>query len=395
MSKILIIGASPYLLTHNGRIHQSIISSLTSAGYYVESLVWHHDVSYFLPTELQEHFFEINRKRICRLHPFLGEKGQLPLFIYETMKKIQPSVVITIGASHESLDLWSIKSLYPHLFKWIAILTEGGSVINENYKEHFGYEDLVLCTTKNALDAVNALCAVKCEYLPYGPDTAKFHDLNIRSDIFGVMASGKNSQTSNLTATMKALSDSKIDGYIHTNIDDPGDNDLRLLLRRWGSNKIIGLPEYNFVSIREGISDSFMNELYNRYHVFVDISMQSSTALSLLEAMSTGCIPVGVGFGAIGEVISKLPPQFQKIVPHNLIIGPREEEYAVACPTGLKEAILSLDALFRCDKKMFAIAQEKSKEVANIFSKEEFTIRLNEIVELAIPYEHAIVVDSF
>lgn len=394
--KILTIGASPYILTKEGRIHRDVIVSATKAGHYVEALVWHHDVSFFLPNELQEHHFIHNKEKLCRIHPFPDERGGLPMAAYETMKKVQPSVVITVGAAHESTDIWSVKALYPHLFKWIMVLTEGSSVINENYKEQLGYANIILATSKTGVKAARRITNVPVEYLPYGPDRSQYFEDGERPKEFGIIVSAKNSQMSNVTAVLKGISDCDgMEGYLHTNIDDDGDSDLRLLLRRWGSADRIGLPDNNFVSYREGIPDTSMNQLYNRYHAVADVSMQSATALTMLEAMSTGCVPVGVNFGAVGEVISQMPPEFRFVVEPTMLIGPREEEYAVVSSQALSSVLKFMSEAFLSNGNWFATAKEKSKEVATVFSKEHFVNRLNDEIDRTNSYDHAIVVDSF
>lgn len=395
--KILTISSSPYLITRNSRINRDVILSLKAKGHHVESLVWHHDTSYFLPTEDGTHFFDHDGERVCLLHPYIGERGGLSQFAYELMKKVQPQIVITIGSYYETVDIFPIKQLYPQLFKWIAIFCNGTTAINENFKERIEYADMLLCTSECGAKTISNTCSKKCEYLPYGPDRNMFFPIpNELPDEFGVMTSAKNAQLSNLGVFIDAVSKCpEIDGYIHTNVDDVGDQDLRLLLRRHKCVDKVGIPEQKFISVREGIKDGFLNQLYNRYHAIVDCSMQSATALSLLEGMSTGCVPIGVNFGAVGEVISMMPKECQLLVPHYVYTGPREEEYAIASSDGLRNVLQNVYKRYRDDRLWFEECRRESKKIACIFTKEKFENRINKLVEDAIPLQSVVTVDSF
>jgi hypothetical protein len=392
MSRILTIGVSPYLLTQNGRIHQSVISAAISQGHYVESAVWNHDVSYFLPSEIGEHFFIRNGKRACRLNPYLGEKGDLAAFCYETMKRVQPQLVITIGTTADSLDVHAVKSMYPHLFKWVAILTDGTSVVNENTRPQLAHPELILVTNKTALNAIRQATPIKSEYRPFGPDHDQFSPNGQRKE-FGVICCSKNEQTSNLPVFIQAVRDAGADAYLHTNIDDAGAYDLRLLVRRWGCDHL-SLPNNKFVSVREGTTSTFLNEVYNQSHAVIDVSMQSGTALTLLEGMATGCVPIGVGFGAIGEVLQEMPQEFRFVVSHTSFIGPREEEYAMACHRSLADCISRVKR-FTGNDQWFKDASRASIEVAHNFRKDTFETSLKGDMDRVSAYEHAIVVDSF
>jgi glycosyltransferase involved in cell wall biosynthesis len=393
--KILTISESPYLLTRNGRINRDVIYSL-SQQHYVESLVYSHDPTYFLPSETGAHYLTRGEDRISRLHPFFGEKGAMPKFSLDIMKLVQPNVVVTIGSYAETTDIWAVKAMYPHLFKWVAVLTEGGTVINEHYKEAVGYADFIVTTSQSARQAVKSLVPVPCEYLPYGPDTEVFKPLDDAiPEEFGFITSGKNKQTSNLGCLIRAIAKTPgSEAYIHTNVDDIGDYDFRLLLRRYGCEDRIGIPTQKFISVREGVADSFLNELYNRYHAVVDCSMQSATALTMLEAMATGCVPIGVDFGAVGEVVRRMPSEYQFLVPHNIFVGPREEEYAIASENDLAAVLEKVQKGYQASREWFAEGRKHALRVASFFSKDVFVKRLNTIVEGAIACEHAIVVDS-
>lgn len=393
--KILTIGETPYLLTRNARINRDLILSLQKQGHECHSLVYAHDISYFLSTETGDHFFDHNGERTGELHPFFGEQGSMPQFALNIMKRVQPQVVITIGEYHESTQIWPVKATYPHLFKWVAIVPEGTATINEHFKEQLEYADVIITTSNTAAQQLRALVGCPVEMIPYGPDVAAFQPLGLLPDDFGVMTVGRNIQMSNLPAFIRGVSQAEgIEGYIHTNMDDVGDNDLRLLLRRYKCEEKIGLSTQKFISIREGVSEVFLNELYNRYHAFVSCSMQSATALTMLEAMATGCVPIGMDFGRVGEILQQMPLEYRIIIPHNVFVGPRGEEYAIVAEKALSAALNGMRKQYETSKEWFAEGRREASRIANLFSKDVFIERLNSIVEGSIICEHTIVVDS-
>jgi hypothetical protein len=77
---ILTLGSSPYLLTRNGRINRDVLCTLKKSGHKIGSIVWNHDVEYFLPNEAGVHPFDLNGEPICRLFPFLKQKGEQAAF---------------------------------------------------------------------------------------------------------------------------------------------------------------------------------------------------------------------------------------------------------------------------------------------------------------------------
>lgn len=389
---VLTISVSPYLITRNGKINADILMSLKDAGHHVESLVWHHDISYFLPNELGQHRLDGPNGPVCNLHPFLGQKGELPLFVYDKLKQVQPNVVITIGTAEETEFLHAIKALYPRLFKWIAILTMGVSV-NEHQRESFQYADKILTTTKCTSESVKLNWRLESEHLPYGFDAGTFKPLNILPDEFSAISVGRNTQMSNVPAFISAVAESGINGTLHTNMYDEGENDLLLLKKRLKAEKL-SLPK-RFVSVREGLADDEMNQLFNQHHAIVDTSMQSATGIALIEAMSTGCIPVGMNRGAIGEIISKMPEVGRYFIGYEMFIGPRQEEYAVISIKELSNTLMNIRKQYQEDRETFVSNRIKATEVAQLFSKENFVTQVKGCVEDIVLQEHSIAVDLY
>jgi hypothetical protein len=389
---ILTIGPSPYLLTREGRVNRDVISALKARGHHVQCLATYHDILHFLPHEDGIHYYDHENGTRTRLHPHLQDIGTLSVTLIDVMKKVQPSLVISIGDYSECAAIYHLKAKFSSLFKWIIINTTGMDVVNEKYREPLNLADIIFATCKSATSALRQLCSCQVEHIPYGP-AEKFTDLNIR-DTFSAIIRSNNRQSCNLGAFIRAMAMADAEGTIHTNIDDQGDYDLRLLINRYKMSEKLKLPN-KFVSIREGVPHYCLNEMYNRHCVAIDCSFQSGTALSLLEAMSTGCIPIGMNFGAVGDVLNELPEEFRLFVRYETLLGPGQEEHAIISVKDLAVTIENMKKRFTNDPLWFQEAGNEVKEVARIFSNRNFVNRIVDTVEKVLQSEHAIVVDTY
>ncbi len=397
--KILTIGASPYLLVRNGKINSDIIKSLKDRGHEVFSAVWHHDEGYFLPTDGGIHNYEDSEGNvICELYPFIPQSQQSESIIYEIMKKIQPQVVVTIGDYKEIDFVYSIKALYPTLFKWISIQTIECPFINEHHKDRLEYADYTLSTSKFGWKNLEDLCNVRGEFLPYGPDHNVFKlENNIKDCEPTFIFSGKNVQSTNISSFIKCMG--KIQKFnpnylkvkMHTNIYDPGDYDLDLLIERYGATNV-SLPSY-FCSVKDSISSQDLAKEYKSAHFIVETSFKSATALSLLEAMSMGCVPIGMKHGRVGEIISLMPKEYQFFIDFDIFVGPKEEEFAIFSENSLYDAMLRASELSKSQD--YNNASNKSIEIAKKFSNFDFTNKVTNIIENSILRESPIVIETF
>jgi len=390
--RILTIGPSPYLLASDGRIHRDIIISLTEAGHFIDALVVNHSVMYFLPSETGLHYFDLDGKRICQLFPFLGQKGEEPPFAFEAMKNSRPDVVITVGSYSDTDFIWSIKSIYPHLFKWVAVIPTGTDIINERHRLSLTYADAIITTTKLAEKAFND-AGLKATYIPYGPPSCVREPSDGLTTHFKVLSLAKNSQMSNVPAFLQALQLSGLNGTLHTNIDDSGDYDIRLLIDRYKLKEKISIPK-KYVSIREGISSESMESMYREHDTVVDCSLQSATGLTMLEAMAYGCIPVGVAFGAVGEILELMPDDFCFKTNYETFVGPHEETLAVIDTKELAASLRYIERQ-RADIYWYKSAKETAVRVSKIFYKDYFTLKLKDVVELTVASENRLAVDSY
>jgi glycosyltransferase involved in cell wall biosynthesis len=397
--RILTVSASPYLLVRNGRMNSDAIKHLKDQGHHVTSAVWHHDEGFFVPNEDGLSFFEDeDGNQICELYPFFPQSEQAESLLYEMMKKVQPDVVISIGDYKEISFIYAIKAMYPTLFKWVAVMTVDCFPINEEYKDRIEYADYVTSTSEFGWENLNTLCNIQGEFLPYGPDHSSFYSADKAGDRCTVFCSEKNSQASNLGALIKAMgivqkSGSDVRCKLHTNLYDPGDYELSLLIDRYGASNV-ELPEY-FVSIKDSISNEEMLQEYAQGDFMVDTSLKSATALSLLEGMASGLIPIGPNAGRVGEIISHMPEEFQLFIPHETFIGGKEEEYSLISIEGLAGKIIEIEKNMFNDPEIMKKASEAARNVALRFSSLSFSNRLVEIVEMVSEKENVMSLDTF
>lgn len=372
--KILTIGASPYLLVRNGKINSDIIKRLVSEGHEVSSAVWHHDEGYFMPSDEGIHSYEINGKTVCQLYPFTPKTDEATPFIYELMKVVQPEVVITIGDHKDTNFVYAIKAMYPTLFKWIAIYTIDCNGIPTMNKDAFEYADYIITTNEFSLKEISSFANVQGKSLFYGPNHQIFnYDSESSREL--ILCSARNAQASNLSAFIMATANGGLKPYIHTNMYDPGDYNIDGLKQKYGANNLEYTNDY--CSVKDGIPDEKMKEIYNKSLIIVDCSIKSATGLSLLEGMACGCIPVGPDYGRVGEIISEMPEGLRFNIPYNVFVGQNEEEFAIISSLELSKILLYIVN----DKEILLRASNAAKEVANRFSNVLFLDDLMNVIQ--------------
>lgn len=383
--KILTIGPSPTLLTQCGRINKCLIESLSSAGHDLATLSWHHDIEYFLPNQVGSHHFGS-----VPVYPFLDQKGLLPAFSFDVMKKVQPQVVITIGDYHEVEFVQAIKALYGGLFKWVAVIAHGGSDVLPESGLNLSYADDIAVTTKAATDSIFRL-TTRGKHVPFGQDMGSS---GAKAGEFRILSMGKNSQLSNVPALIEAAADADVRTTIHTNLHDlGGDYDMEYLIARTKKAHLFDLPK-RFVSVKDGYTQTEIATQYGSHHAIVDCSLQSQTGLTLLEGMSSGCVPVGMECGAVGEILSQMPEWCRFLVPHSKFTVQRGER---ACVINTKDLTVTLKKLKASayDKDWLEGASHEAVAVARKFSKELFATSIKEMVEAIVTCKHSVAVDSF
>jgi glycosyltransferase involved in cell wall biosynthesis len=330
--RILTISASPYALTKLGRMNASLIRSLKDKGNEVASAVWHLDPTYYLPDEGDDkHYYEVGDERVCRLYRIDLEPSEAVKQSYEAMKEFQPDVVLTVGDYYETDFVHVIKNLYPQLFKWVAVLTINAGPIEPSHKDALNCIDQAVVTSLLGSSQMARLTSVPLKFSNPGIDHSIFYPSEPKADIFRIVANLKNSQACNAPALVSALSYLKIrqvpfEAYLHVNLNDHGDYDFRALLDQFNIAERVTLPK-QFCSVQEGPPDGYLRQQYSRSHVMVDTSMRSATAMSLLEGMACGCVPVAAPSGAIQDVLTEMPPEVG--VGSNRFVGERLQDFRI------------------------------------------------------------------
>lgn len=388
--KILTVSASPYLLVRNGRINAAVIEELTKNGHEVSTASWHHDDGFFLPED-GEHWFEKDEEKVAKIYPFEPHiQGSAAL--YELMKKVHPDIVITIGDYKETDFIWEIKAMVPNLFKWMAILTVDCLPINENHKQQLEYADHVIATSDFGYEALNSFINAEIEKIEFGPAEVFFGHSEIERSL-SFMTSCKNAQSTNLAAFIKAIASvPEVKGYLHTNLYDPGDYDLDLLIERYKAENI-SLPD-RYVSVKESISNEELRDVYSSYAFYVETSVKSATALSMLEAMACGCIPIGINSGKCGEILQQLGHDML-VVPHETYIGANEEEFCVISIEGLSRKIEEIYRWAKEEPKSYKKLSDKARLIASNYRQGSFVQAVSESVNKTISAASTIAVDTF
>lgn len=371
--KILTIGASPYLLVRNGKINAGILKRLVQDGHAVSSAVWHHDEGYFMPSDEGVHAYADGGKHICFLYPFTPKTDEASPYIYELMKAVQPDLVITIGDHKDTNFIYAIKAMYPTLFKWLAIYTIDCNGIPSINKDAFEYADQVITTNEFSLKEISSFANANAKFVPYGPNHQIFNYEN--KEKAGVLCSARNAQASNLSAFVMAVAERPFNSYLHTNLYDPGDYNIDILKQKYKAVNLSYTEDY--CSVKDGIPDFKLAEIYNKSAIIVDCSIKSATALSLLEGMACGCIPVGPSYGRVGEIISEMPEGLRFTVPYNIFIGQNEEEFAIVSSNELSVLLSQIMS----NKTLLQQASEAAIEVASRYSEKAFLDSLSKMVE--------------
>lgn len=387
--KILTVSASPYLLVRNGIMNAAIIESLAHDN-EVSTASWHHDESFFLPEQGGVHWFEKDGREIASIYPiepYTQGSGSL----YELMKKVQPDVVISIGDYKETDFIWEIKAMLPNLFKWISVLAVDCLPINENHNKQLEYADHIVSINNFSDKYLRSCINAEISQVNFGPSDLFFEECEIERKL-SFMTSCKNAQSTNLGAFIKAFSNTDAPAYLHTNLYDPGDYDIDLLIERYNASNV-SLPD-KYVSIKESISEEEMREVYSSHSFYIEPSVKGASCLSVLEAMACGCVPIGMNCGIFGEIVGLLEDD-RLFVDYETYIGANEEEFSVISIEGLSERISELYEWAQKEPESFKILSNKSRKIASNYRQKHFTNYLKQIVHKATVSSTPIAVDTF
>ena len=299
--KVAVIGLSPYLLTSRAKINSWILQYLFLSGDQVIGLVWGHDTSYYIPDEatgqFSYHFDYAGAKHEIPIIPFtLGENDSVA--VYETLNRLQPDIILTVGDLPDFLFLRAVKSFCQHPFKWVWILTNYGYPLNENHIDLLREVQAIICVNRQTYEMVKVFYAGILDMHYVGCNRSIYNYEGVtRGDKFRVMTCLKNEQKDNLPAVMEAGSQIRIDIpclelYIHANVHDHGDFDLQLLKERFDpQGEFIVFPE-KYVSILEGYAEQEYAAELKKSDVFISTPMTTASGMSVFQAVSCGCFPI-------------------------------------------------------------------------------------------------------
>ena len=394
--RILTISASPYLLTKLGRLHSDVILNFYKK-HTLYSAVWDHDLKWFSADEKGHYFYEKNGERICQLLPYLSRHPKMSSpQLYEIFQKVKPELVISLGDYNEIDAVFAVKTLNPAKFKWIHALALNAGPIKDTYNDVFKYMDYIVHTTKKSEKLVSELSPVASTFSYIGVDNSVFfHKNNPDSEKLNIISCAKNSQASGIGSILNSSQflDKECNLYLHTNLYDAGDYDLNILKNRYDINDIVKFPE-NFVGLNDGVSEEDLNGLYNNSDIFIDVSVRSSTAISLIEAMAAGCIPVVAPVGALKEIIELLPEDCRFFVEGNIYVGSLEEEYYVISPQNLSKNIQNISDIKKHNKGKFLEMKKTIASVAKTLKRKDFLKKIEEAI-IIVQKENSLIVESF
>jgi glycosyltransferase involved in cell wall biosynthesis len=147
---------------------------------------------------------------------------------------------------------------------------------------------------------------------------------------------------------------------------DSGEN----ILNSWNKGNVKISESY--IGLNDGDSIKTLVSHYNIADVIVDISANSKTAISLLEGMACGCIPVGVVGGRAGEIISQMPCEFQFFVDSNEFYWTDNEVLQIPSKESLQKILVKLQNIKENDFERFVKISRISREIAEKYTTSKF-----------------------
>jgi len=247
--KILVVGLCPYLITSRSKLCSLVLRHLYIEGHDIAAVVWGHDDKSYPPDEDGKFSFHftlnhtdgLSHKHKIPLTSFLRD-GKESVYIYESIKTLQPDVVITVGDYHDFLYMKSVRTFCEEAFKWFFIMLNYHSTIGEESQSAIEDVDSVLCTSESGYEIIKSFhrpenidfCFVGSNPEIYKPEPKS-------QDKFRIMAWGKNLQVENVPVIMEAVAEIRtsiapVELYIHTNLYDNGDYNLEELKSRLDPN---------------------------------------------------------------------------------------------------------------------------------------------------------------
>jgi hypothetical protein len=239
--------------------------------------------------------------------------------------------------------------------KWLSILTNYSYPINEHKQEVTEDMDGILCTNSSSFEMLRNLFKKDEICLSYvGCNSSVIEKNDLRNlNKFRLMSCGKNLQSDNLPMLMETCAGVRdaipeLELYLHSNVYDRGDYDLNLIRERFDPQREFIVFPQKYVSLTDGYSEQEYAQELAASDVFVSISLNSSSALSVFEALVYDCWPLMTDAGGHHDVASMLEeiyPEFQRndfLVPGIEVMTTGEVYVNICRPDQLREKILEL-----------------------------------------------------
>jgi len=389
MKKIVTLGLSPHLCLSDGRIHATVLEHLFREGHAVAAIGLNHDTDYFLSKNDKEgnlvHYYEFDKYQIP-LVPFNCVRDQA-IGIHEIFKVFDPDMVITIGDFNSLLYMKAVKMFNEKPIQWLAIMSNYSYPISECGVELLDDMDGILCTNSSSFAMFNDLYKKdNIEQVHVGGYKSIVEP--VRSKDFRIIVTAQNTQSDNIPMVMQVASTLRteipeLQLYLHTNVYDRGDFDLRLLKARFDPNdEFIRFPD-KCVSINEGYPEKDFQRELACSDVFISVAGNAPTGMAAMNAIACGCVPLLSDIGShrdIAEDLAELSPKFKRsdfLVPC-IEIMTRGEVYASICkPESLREKILNLhEKIKKGGHRIF------SQEFVERYNHRNFLNRVSEMVKV-------------
>jgi glycosyltransferase involved in cell wall biosynthesis len=386
--KVLVVGLCPYLITSRSKINSLVLQLLYAQGHQVSGAVWGHDKNYFLPEndgKFYYRFANAGTEHKIPLNPF-DRDGKESVSLYEFINALSPDVVVTVGDYNDFLYMKAIKH-FGKDFKWLFVLTNYISPINEESTELLDHVDGVLCSSEFGYRTIREFCStdlIGYEYV--GANRGSFYLQDIEHDKFRIMATGKAHQIDNLPVVMEAVAmvRQKIDVelYIHASLYDPGDYNLEHISLRFDPNKeFIRFPD-KYVSLCEGIEPLELATEMNKSDIFVSAPLASATSISVFDALACGCHPIMSDCGSnrnLAELLEEYKDEYcyqDFLVPTSKLMTVGGSYLAVCDPEVLADKISNVHKKREKDKGNRRDLSEFTVE----YSRGRFLDKLSKII---------------
>lgn len=300
--KVLTVGASPELLSAQGRLHADVLRALVDNGWDATCLAWSHDADYLSPGQPPE--YKVNEVNI----PVISMPAKIDptTVVHMLVKEFAPDLIFTVGDLENFGFMKQIKMFFPYA-RWACVLIPYRLPISRSKKEILNFIDAILCSSSEGYDGLSDVVLDDCLGVAFAGADKCFRTLGEKPSGFRVMGIGKNTQTDNLPTLVEVAADMRRDIpeltlYLHVNQFDRGYYDFGEIQDRFDPRKEwLSFPD-RYISAYDGYTNDELNELYNAAHLLVTVPMMAGTAKTCWESLSAGTPVLMPDYGIFQDV---------------------------------------------------------------------------------------------